>query len=265
MRVFVLSLMLFLAVLFPKVGSAQVFQLPSAVPQVTASDRPWQINREPIFYAGAFYYPTGPTVFFDGAVMVRTALYDGVPLYVDSTLEPYSVVFVPVGRNVMRPYERPRTGPLAGTVGSRTPSFPIQRDVELSVTSPTTGIQTPPPSGGEPVVIPRVVPEGPRPVGTVGLIARPSTGPSPSAIVRVRPRANVVESIPRPLGNSGIWIEFNGERWQSAGAAVSYAPDRFIRFGEYRGFPVYRAATGSSSDIYVPAVTGGALTPYSKR
>ena len=33
----------------------------------------------------------------------------------------------------MRPYERRRSGPLAGTVGSRMPAQPIQRDVELSV------------------------------------------------------------------------------------------------------------------------------------
>lgn len=260
MRVFVLSLMLFLAVLFPKVGRGQVFQLPTPSPQVTAVDRPWQINREPIFYAGSFYYPTGPTVFFDGAVMVRTAVYDGVPLYADSTIEPYSVVFVPVGRNVMRPYERPRTGPLAGTVGSRPPSFPIQRDVEVSVASATTGIQTPPPGGGEPAIVADMVPEMPRPVGTVGPVVSRSSSP---ALARPRPGANIVESIPRPRSNGGIWIEFGGQRWQSAGA-VSHTPGRFTRIGEYRGFPVYRDTTTQSGDIYVPAVTGGALTRYSK-
>ena len=35
----------------------------------------------------------------------------------------------------MRPYERRREGELAGTVGSRPPSFPIQRDGDLSVRS----------------------------------------------------------------------------------------------------------------------------------
>ena len=61
---------------------------------VTAASAPWQINGEPVFYAGDFYYAAGPTVFFDGNVMVRSGSYRGVPLYADSTLQPYSVIFV---------------------------------------------------------------------------------------------------------------------------------------------------------------------------
>ena len=38
MRVFVLSLLLLLAVLFRKVGSGQVYQLPTPPPQVTAGN-----------------------------------------------------------------------------------------------------------------------------------------------------------------------------------------------------------------------------------
>src|SRR5205823_5756894 len=108
--------------------------------QVTAANASWQLAGQPIFYAGAFYYPTGPTVYFEGFVMVRTGVFEGVPLYADTTLEPFSVIYVPIGGNVMRPYEKPRTGPLTGTVGSRTPSFPIGRDGELSAAARTTGI-----------------------------------------------------------------------------------------------------------------------------
>src|SRR3954466_13805687 len=111
MRRFVLPLVLTAAVLLPKTVNAQVYQLPTPAPQVTANAAAWTLSGQPIFYAGAFYYPTGPTVFFDGFVMVRTGTYDGVPLYADTTLEPFSVVFVPLGGRVMRPYERLRTGP----------------------------------------------------------------------------------------------------------------------------------------------------------
>ena len=160
MRQLVLSLFLFAAVLVPTIGNAQVYLLPAEPPQVTAASAPWKINGEPVFYAGDFYYAAGPTVFFDGNVMVRSGSYRGVPLYADSTLQPYSVIFVPIGGKVMRPYERKRAGELAGTVGSRMPSFPPQRDVEVSVASGTTGIQTPPLRATEP----EVMPEAARPV-----------------------------------------------------------------------------------------------------
>src|SRR4051812_46857087 len=94
---------------------AQVYSYPTPPPQVTSANTSWQAQGEPVFYQGDLYYPTGPTVFFDGNVMTRTGVYRGVPLYEDATLQPYSIVYVPIGRNVMRPYERVRAGELAGT------------------------------------------------------------------------------------------------------------------------------------------------------
>src|SRR5687767_7786888 len=149
MRPYLMSFFLSVAVLVPNVGIAQVYQLPTPLPAVTAASADWQISGRPIFHAGNFYYPAGATVFFDGNVMYRTGVYLGVPLYVDATLEPYSIVYVPIGRNVMRPYERRRQGELVGMVGSRTPSFPIQRDIELSAASLAPGFQTPPVTGDE--------------------------------------------------------------------------------------------------------------------
>ena len=61
---------------------------------------------------------------FDGKVMAPVGVYQRVPVYADVTLEPYSVVYVPVARNQLRVYERRRDGELAATTGSRTPSFP---------------------------------------------------------------------------------------------------------------------------------------------
>ena len=42
--------------------------------------------------------------------MVRTGHYNGVPLYADATRDPYSVVYVPIGRGQLKPYERLRRG-----------------------------------------------------------------------------------------------------------------------------------------------------------
>jgi hypothetical protein len=92
---------------------------------VTANNESWYINREPLQFAGDLYYPAGAGVFFDGNTMVRSGHYNGVPLYTDTTLEPYSVVYVPLERGVMQPYERLRQGSLAGTTASRAPSFPV--------------------------------------------------------------------------------------------------------------------------------------------
>ena len=103
---------------------AQVNSQPTEPPIVTAENDQWYRRGEPLVSSGEFYYPTGPMVFFNGDVMVRTGHYNGVPVYSDTTLEPYSILFVPIGRGQMQPYERVRGGELAGTSGSRPPSFP---------------------------------------------------------------------------------------------------------------------------------------------
>src|SRR5438132_1268539 len=232
MREFRLSLFLSMVLLVPKLGNAQVYSFLTPPPAVTAAGTSWQASGEPVFYAGNIYYPTGPTVFFDGAVMVRTGVYRNIPLYEDSTIEPYSIVFVPIGGNVMRPYERRRSGELAGTVGSRMPSFPIERDVEVSARSGLIGIQTPPLGPAERTVLP----EAARSQATTmqvngtftasGSFTTTSGGgsiavQSPSGqAAAVQPAgqapAQRIESIPAPQSNSGIWIEFDGARWSTA-------------------------------------------------
>jgi hypothetical protein len=260
MRQFVLSLVLSVAVLIPNIGNAQLIQ-PTPPPLVTAASASWQINGEPVFFSGQFYYPAGPTVYFDGNVMVRSGVYQMVPLYSDTTIEPFSVVFVPVGGKVMRPYERKRDGQLAGTVGSRAPSFPIQRDAEVSLAAGRPGIQMPPMSVGEPVAIA----ESARPVGTVGTMVPSAVSSAPAPMVeRSRPRRSAIESIPAARSNAGIWIEYDGARWRNAGAAMSYEPDRFAPIGEYRGFPVYRDKVSTADRIYVAAVQDGPLVPYKR-
>jgi hypothetical protein len=107
----------------------QVQSRPTDAPLVTADNESWYVNREPIQFAGDLYYLAGAAVFFNANTMVHSGHYNGVPLYADTTLEPYSIVYVPFERGLMQPYERPRQG----TVASRTPSFPVR--VTTSTTS----------------------------------------------------------------------------------------------------------------------------------
>jgi hypothetical protein len=257
MRGSVLGWVVSVAVLLPNLGRAQVFVQPTAYPRFTAANAAWQLRGDPVFHAGAFYYPAGPTVFFDGNVMMRTGTYEGVALYEDATITPFTIVYVPIGGNVVRPYERRREGELAGTVGSRTPSFPIQRDGEVSVAagqSGTTGLITPPRYEGERLVIP----ESPGPTGTGGSILADVSAPEGvTPIRRIAPRG----AVPTILQ---VWVPYAGARWYSAGAAVSYSPDRFVRIGDYRGFPVYRPVGGPADVIYIPSVADGPVAPYKK-
>jgi hypothetical protein len=271
MRVIPLVVFLSVAVLLPKVGSAQAYMLPTSPPDVSAANASWQINGEPVFYEGDFYYPSAPTVYFDGNVMRRSGMYRGIPLYVDATLQPGSMVYVPIGGRVLRPYERKRYGELAGTTGSRTPWYPIQRDVELSASSGAIGIQTPALASIEQPVVPEAggaqASAGPM-VGTfnasgtfmtsTGGSAGPVAGaPAPDISERRR-----VESIPPPQTNAGVWIEFNGARWFAGGSSQLFFEERFVQIGDYHGFPVYRVKNGPSNEIWIPIFAGGSLASY---
>jgi len=214
------------AVLLPISGNAQVYQFATPPPAVTAAGADWQIQGEPIFYAGAYYYPAGPDVFFDGNVMARTGVYRGVPLYEDRTLQPYSVVLVPVGGATMRPYAR-RESVGAAAVGES------GRAVESIEPTGTSGVAAVPPS---------------------------SRSQSPASTDSGR----TIESVPAPSGNRGIFVTFNGERWFSAGRSVTLDPSQLRQVGRYHGFPVYADPGGARDRILIPAVPGGALTPYQR-
>src|SRR5205809_5577862 len=99
-RVFGLLLLTSLFMAAP--SAAQIQSRPTDPPIVTADNESWYANREPIQFAGDLYYPAGATVFFNGNTMVRSGHYNGVPLYTDTTLEPYSVVYVPLERGLMQ-------------------------------------------------------------------------------------------------------------------------------------------------------------------
>jgi hypothetical protein len=66
----------------------------------------------------------------------------------------------------------------------------------------------------------------------------------------------------QPTGINGMWIDYDGRRWVSAGWAVEL--DRgFTVVGHYRDAPVYRHGSDTST-IYVPS-SDSLLVPYKPR
>lgn len=208
-------------------GEAQALYRPTPHPEVSAELERWYVDGEPLLHAGNVYYPTGPKVHFNPHEMVQTGTYRGIPLYARTTLETMSVVFVPVGRGLLQPYERRRAGDLAGTVGSQMPSFPVVRT-------------------------------GPEPVGTTGI------GGAGSRVVFVEeaPRAAIDTAVPEPKPwvdprepkepgpRDGIFITFGGERYYGEGPPVKLDPSRLTEAGQHLGWPIYRRAGDAA--LYVP-------------
>src|SRR6266576_4976893 len=105
MRGLVIGIVAGLALQVPQAARAQVTPATEA-PQLATTGTDWRSSGSPLLFGGSAYYPSGPTVFFDGSVMVRSGSFEGVPIYVDGTHDPANVVYVPVARGQMRPYER---------------------------------------------------------------------------------------------------------------------------------------------------------------
>jgi hypothetical protein len=240
---------------------AQVQSRPTDPPLVTAENESWYQLREPLQFAGDVYYPAGATVFFNGNTMVRTGHYNGVPLYADTTVEPYSLVFVPIRRGLMQPYERLRQGDLAGTTGSRTPSFPVRGTPGAA---PLTAVAVPPTAIPQPNIgaISAFTPDsGFSSELPIAQAAASGVAGQPTII---RPPDQPMASLLRPESNDGVWIRFNGEKWLAAGAAVVFSESEFSRAGEYAGFPVYRRQTVREDVIYVPT-RGDLIAPYRRK
>ena len=210
MRRFAPGFALIVAVLVLNRGNLQAAQMQTPPPRVNAAAAEWQMSGQPVVLDGISYYATAGSVFFNGNVMRQFGMYQGVPVYEDTSLAPFSMVFVPVAGNLMRRYER--------------------RD--------------------------DVVPE---PLATNGV------GPlvfAPQVLAQRRVIGDTLGSIPGALSNRGIWVQYNGSRWYSAGAAVPYSPERFTPTGAYHGFVVYRDNDDTRDEIFIVSVDGGPLTPY---
>lgn len=244
-------------------GFGQATMRPTPAPIVTAENEGWYLAGEAVLYAGNVYYPTGPIVFFDPHEMVRSGDYRGIPLYSLTTIEPYSKVYVPIGSGLMKPYERRRSGDLAGTSGSTTPSFPVVSPYDPHAEVPLLAgvVRAPaPPVRAEPIFgsvygvpVDTAAHEPPQPAATTGTsIPDYPLGPLVSAR--------------KPEGLDGIFIEYRDRRWFSSGPAVELEPARFERIGDYRGFLVYRLGDDENT-IYVTVAKGARslIAPYSIR
>ena len=220
---------------------AQVNSRPTDPPIVSAENDAWYRLGEPVVVSGEFYYPAGPVTFFNGNVMVRVGHYNGVPLYTNTTLEPHSMVLVPIGRGQMQPYERLRTGDLAGTSGSRLPSFPGRSDRLPREIASVPALPPVPQAVG---TISAVTPE--RPVGTTG----------------IELGAPVVPPLQRgkPFTYDSVSVQFMGEKWVMAGPSMEM-PSGLVQIAEYKGFPVYAQKGQQHERIYLP-LTAGRLAPF---
>jgi hypothetical protein len=272
MRMAVLGAITCAALVLPVSIDAQVYRTETPPPVVDAASASWQLNGEPIFYAGGFYFPSGTTAFFDGKVMVRTGFFEGVPLYEDATRQPYSVVYVPIGRSLMKPYERERADSFSGTIGRLRPNYsPRLPDTVLS--GNTVGAELLP-GASTPITV-DVPPEVRAAVGTsdrlyvlmpaslAGQGAAPATTDFvATGVVSVTP---VDAGLAANAAPSRLWIDFDNARWFSAGTAVVYDANRFEPAGTYRGFPVYRERGASNTRIFVTVVPDGPVAPFERR
>lgn len=253
-------------------AQAQISMRPTPPPAVTAESEDWYASGAPIVIEGNFYHQSGPVMHFNRNEMVRTGWLGRIPLYIRTTQEPRSIVYVPLGGGVVRPYERRRDGELAGTVGSRVPSFPVtlpsaeDREVAFPVRAPAPPTGVPVAMRGDPgearagSAAPGLEPAV---IGTTGagLIPPQPVDPTPLETEPAR-----IETVRLPVGLNGVFIEFDSTRWFADGPVVEFSPGRFTVIGDYHGFVVY-AATAYPGAVFVPTVTGepGLLTPYRPR
>ncbi len=269
----VFSLVVICAVATPAQIPSVSTQLPTPGPPVTAENEDWYLRGEPITFDGHFYYPSGPAVHFNRNEMTRSGFYRGIPLYSRTTIEPFSMMYVPIGGGLMQPYERPRFGEVAGTVGSLGSSFPVPMadtrriltdapqapsaptNLPNTIANRTVGID----AGGTP-------PLGPAPVGTTGAVAEVPRAAATAGRAVVVPRPRGFETVLRPTGANDIYIEYNGIRWFSSGPPASIDRASLTLTGEHRGFPVYMRR-GDPSTIFIPTTVDAdaALARYSRR
>ena len=222
MRRLIASAAVALVFLLPRSGFAQILQ-PSG---------------RPVVYQGGFYFPSGPTVFFDGATMVRVGTFRGLPIYVDPSLDPINVVFVPIGGKLMRPFERTNGDIQADLVVPDPPEFP----------------DPPEPPFGHRAHFDR---HDPPPSALTPTLAQPGRVASASS------------QASRGPASRGLWIAFDGRMWTPTGPGPSQNSQgsqgpRLKLIGSYFGFPVFQDAARPDR-IFVPATAGGSLIQYDRR
>jgi hypothetical protein len=238
-------------------GLTQISLQQTPPPFATAENESWYQSAEPISLNGRVYYPSGPIKHFSRNEMVPIGMFERVPIYKKTTEEPGSIVYVPLPGGLVRPYEQRRTGDLAGTVGSTSPSFPVAL--------PSAPAQATP--GAEFVQVPWA-PSFPTPVGTSAFAYSrpgPEAGPAPVGTTGAG-RPTHLETVQRPIGLNDVFVEFQKTKWFASGPAVEFDPGRFTQIGEHHGFAVYREG-GRPNVIFLPSVIGSPtlVVPYTSR
>ena len=206
-----------LALLVPRSGFTQILQPAGA----------------PVVYQARFYYPSGPTVFFDGAIMVRIGTFRGLPIYVDPTRDPINVVLVPIGGKLMRPYALTQDDIQADLVVPDPPDFP----------------DPPEPFLEDVTYLKHFSPLMDQYAARFTQPGSASTTPS--------------QSFRRGPASRGIWIEFHGRLWTPVGPGPERSP-RLKMIGHYFDFPVFQDAA-HGDQIFMPATGGGPLIRYDRR
>ena len=249
-------------------GLTQISLQQTPPPFATAENESWYQSGEPISLNGRVYYPSGPIKHFSRNEMVPIGMFERVPIYKKTTEEPGSIVYVPLPGGLVRPYEQRRSGDLAGTVGSTSPSFPV--------VLPSAPVQP----GAESVQVPWA-PPFPTPVGTSGFAyGRPGPEAVPAPVGTIgagRPDGVVMEpalpagpthleTVQRPVGLNNVFVEFQKTKWFASGPAVEFDPGRFTQIGEHHGFAVYQES-GRPDVIFLPSVLGSPtlVVPYRSR
>jgi hypothetical protein len=240
-------------------ASAQIQIQSTSAPTITAENESWYVTNEPVTFAGNNYYPAGASIHFLANEMVLSGFFRGVPLYTRTTIEPYSVVFVPVAGGLMRPYERRRSGDLVGTTGSSVPSLGVEIPSAFSAAS-------------------RIQAAGPPFVETSGIVTEsPSQAPraeiQSAASLSDSGGVSAAERLTAPRGKhvgrrptNSVYVEFNNQRWYSTAPLESVDAGTLRRVGEWYGFPVYTSAITGPSTIYIPVAQGSdAYAAYSRK
>jgi len=238
--------LLFVLAMSLSVGAqAQVIWQPTPAPVITAENTTWFSQRGPIHWNGDLYYPTRPVQFFNPLQMVRAGSINGIPLYIDSTLEPYTLLFVPLSGGRVQPYERAQTAEvLTGADIAQAPAAPDAAPGYDALAIPAPAVPASLRGMSQPMA-----------VATSGRLAAPATG------TNAAPR--LVSTLTRPEGVNGIWVNYDGRRWFLAGKAVDYDAATLAEIGTYHGWTVYMR-NGDRSTIYIPT-SPGRLAPYRAR
>jgi hypothetical protein len=244
MRLCLLGLVFATALLSAQVGTPQGMLLQTPAPDAYSAGAPWELYHQPIVASGLTYYPTREMRVFDGQVMTQVDVYDGVPVYADMSIEPFTLVYVPLTPTRMRTYERSPNGD---------PWF-ISGRGRFDMPAPVG-------TAGSDEFAPAYMEAAPF---APAMMEEAPLAPAVSE-VRVAPTAPIgMESILKPRRPYGVWVQFEGIRWNHDGAADLFTPGRFEQVGGYHGFPVYRDRRGSADRIWIATTDGGLLTPYRK-